>query len=180
MTETRPKREVWLEAMAAYVLEHGLNTASLRPLAKAAGTSDRMLIYHFGSKDGLVAELLTYLAGNLTVMLSEALPPRRFETRAECVRTVVDLLRLPAARGFMRVWLDIISAAAQGQDLHRATGERIVDGFVDWLEARVPASEADPRGCAMTLITLIDGILVLDAVGQTKMADAVIADLAAE
>jgi len=178
MTENRPKKAAWLEAMAAHVLEHGLNTASLRPLARAAGTSDRMLIYHFGSKDGLVAELLTFLAGSLTEMLSEAFPPRRFETRAACVGAVVDLLRLPEARGFMRVWLDIVSAAAQGQDLHRATGERIVEGFVDWLEQRVPAGEPDPRGCAMTLIALIDGILVLDAVGQTKMADAVIADLA--
>src|SRR5690349_315476 len=37
-----------------YVLEQGLVGLSLRPLAAALGTSDRMLIYHFGSKDALV------------------------------------------------------------------------------------------------------------------------------
>jgi AcrR family transcriptional regulator len=40
------------------VLEHGLIGLSLRPLAAELGTSDRMLIYHFGSKDKLVADVL--------------------------------------------------------------------------------------------------------------------------
>ena len=40
------------------MLEHGLIGLSLRPLAAELGTSDRMLIYHFGSKDELVADVL--------------------------------------------------------------------------------------------------------------------------
>ena len=36
----------------------GLIGLSLRPLAKAVGTSDRMLIYHFGSRAGLVAAII--------------------------------------------------------------------------------------------------------------------------
>ena len=51
-------RETLLPLLAAYVLENGLADVSLRPLAKAAGTSDRMLLYHFGSKEELVAALL--------------------------------------------------------------------------------------------------------------------------
>ena len=43
-----------LPLLTAHVLAHGLGGASLRPLAKAAGTSDRMLIYHFGTKEALI------------------------------------------------------------------------------------------------------------------------------
>lgn len=41
-----------------YVLERGISGLSLRPLAAALGTSDRMLVYHFGNKDALVAEVI--------------------------------------------------------------------------------------------------------------------------
>jgi hypothetical protein len=41
-----------------YVLERGLTGLSLRPQAAAAGTSPRVPLYLFGSKDGLVQDLL--------------------------------------------------------------------------------------------------------------------------
>jgi AcrR family transcriptional regulator len=47
-----------LEAAIEYVLEHGLSDLSLRPLAAALGTSGRMLIYYFGSKDQLIIDIL--------------------------------------------------------------------------------------------------------------------------
>jgi len=52
------RRTAWTAAATDYVLEHGLIGLSLRPLAAELGTSDRMLLYHFGSKDELVAAVL--------------------------------------------------------------------------------------------------------------------------
>jgi len=47
-----------LEAAYRYVLQHGVGDLSLRPLAAAVGSSPRVLLYLFGSKDGLVRALL--------------------------------------------------------------------------------------------------------------------------
>lgn len=47
-----------LEAAYRYALEHGLADLSLRPLASAIGSSPRVLLYLFGSKEGLVRALL--------------------------------------------------------------------------------------------------------------------------
>lgn len=47
-----------LEAAYRYVLEHGLGDMSLRPLAAAVGSSPRVLLFLFGSKEGLVRELI--------------------------------------------------------------------------------------------------------------------------
>jgi AcrR family transcriptional regulator len=59
---TRPvdieSRAALLERVAAYVLEHGLSDLSLRPLAHAVESSPRMLLYHFGSKEGMVTAVL--------------------------------------------------------------------------------------------------------------------------
>ena len=46
----RARRDELAEAATDYVLEHGLIGLSLRPLAAALGTSDRMLLYHFGAR----------------------------------------------------------------------------------------------------------------------------------
>jgi AcrR family transcriptional regulator len=51
------RRAAWTEVATDYVLEHGLIGLSLRPLAAELGTSDRMVLYHFGSKDELVADV---------------------------------------------------------------------------------------------------------------------------
>src|SRR5208337_139061 len=41
-----------------YVLSHCVGDLALRPLAKALKTNARMLVYHFGSREGLMRELL--------------------------------------------------------------------------------------------------------------------------
>ncbi|MGW4566852.1 TetR/AcrR family transcriptional regulator [Streptomyces sp. NPDC004561] len=52
------KRRALLEGVREYVMRNGLADLSLRPLAQALGTSDRMLLYYFGTKERMVAEAL--------------------------------------------------------------------------------------------------------------------------
>jgi AcrR family transcriptional regulator len=52
------RRNELLEAAYQYALTHGLAELSLRPLAAAIGSSPRVLLFLFGSKDGLVRALL--------------------------------------------------------------------------------------------------------------------------
>jgi AcrR family transcriptional regulator len=68
-----PQREELLDRVTAHVLEHGLIGLSLRPVAAAVGTSDRMLIYHFTSRDALVSAVVAR-ATDLAVREVHALP----------------------------------------------------------------------------------------------------------
>ena len=52
------RKEILTDELVDYLLEHGLSDLSLRPLADALGTSARLLIYHFESKEGLLTEVL--------------------------------------------------------------------------------------------------------------------------
>jgi AcrR family transcriptional regulator len=175
MTRPGPDRTALLDALSAHVLEHGLNTASLRPLAAAAGTSDRMLIYHFGSKDGLIAALLRHLADRMQGGLTAALPPGPFGSEAELLRAVVALMRSPPFQPYVRLWFDIVSAAAQGQAAHRAAGQEILELYCGWIAARHP----DGPAAAPRVLALVEGILVMDALGQGSLADAAIAGFGA-
>ena len=70
------RRHELAEAATDYVLEHGLLDLSLRPLAAALGTSDRMLLYHFKDKNDLVATVLN-VANERSVQGIRALRPSR-------------------------------------------------------------------------------------------------------
>jgi AcrR family transcriptional regulator len=52
------RREQLLDLVTDHVLEEGLIGLTLRPVAAAIGTSDRMLIYHFGDRDALVSAVV--------------------------------------------------------------------------------------------------------------------------
>ena len=51
-------RQDLLDKTIAYVAAHGLSDLSLRELAAGIGTSHRMLIYHFGNREGLLAAIV--------------------------------------------------------------------------------------------------------------------------
>ena len=51
-------RDRLLAAAVDYVVANGISNLSLRELAAAIGTSHRMLIYHFGSKEGLLVAVI--------------------------------------------------------------------------------------------------------------------------
>ena len=57
-----PERPVQLlDDIIGYLAHHGLSDMSLRPLARAVGASPRVLLYHFGSKEQLIARVFAEL-----------------------------------------------------------------------------------------------------------------------
>jgi AcrR family transcriptional regulator len=86
------RREELAEAATDYALEHGLIGLSLRPLAEALDTSDRMLLYHFEDKDDLVATIL----------------------RTAVARSVQNLLQLPTPRDLRSAVLELWRVVSSG------------------------------------------------------------------
>jgi AcrR family transcriptional regulator len=70
------RRDALLAACTDHILAEGLIGLSLRPLAKAVGTSDRMLIYHFGSRAGLVTAIVDESASRSVDYLRSLNPSR--------------------------------------------------------------------------------------------------------
>ena len=101
MPAASPRRDELLERAYAYVLEHGLVAMSLRPLAAAIGSSPRVLLYLFGSKDGLTRALLARArADELAALdgLEGDLPA--------VARALWDWLASPGHRGVLALWLE--------------------------------------------------------------------------
>lgn len=153
--------------LAEHVLRNGLATASLRPMAAAAGTSDRMLIYHFGDKDRLIAEVLDHLAREMGRRLDRSLPADQFPSETTLIASVVQQMRSDELSSFAAVWFEILAASARNIEPYRAIAIAILEFFLDWLTLRHPAG----REGAASALTLIEGAVVLDAAGQRDSVD---------
>ena len=97
-----PRRTELLEAAYGYALAHGLADLSLRPLAAAIGSSPRVLLYLFGSKEGLIRELLARARAD-EVALLRAAPAGSL---AETTLVIWDWLSDPAHRALLTLWTE--------------------------------------------------------------------------
>ena len=125
-----------LEKSYAYVLEHGVSELSLRPLATAIGSSPRVLLFLFGSKEELVRRLLARARRDELALLADHEPT----DLAGTVRLVWAWLSAPAHGGLLRLWTEayarsLTDPSGPWGDFARAT----VD---DWL--RLLASTQPP------------------------------------
>jgi AcrR family transcriptional regulator len=118
-------RERLLDKAIAHVAEHGLSDLSLRELAGAIGTSHRMLHYHFGSREGLVAAVVSRIEAQQRHALEQL--AQEADTPSELVRKQWDQLSDPRLRPFVLLFFEVLAYA-----LHRRPG---TDGFLDQLTA---------------------------------------------
>ncbi len=165
MAKPNIRRAEIIERLADHVLLHGLSASSLRPLAKAAGTSDRMLLYYFADK----AEMMTATLGVIALRMQAAMEARKAPEPLPLERLqplLLDIIADDAMWPFMRVWLEIASLAAQGDAFYRAVGEAIGRGFLDWGSSQISApSDAQRQKDAVKLLVIAEGMTLLKSIG---------------
>lgn len=146
------RRDELAEQATDYVLEAGLIGLSLRPLAAAIGTSDRMLNYHFGSKDELVASVLGVSNGRSAAQI-QAMKPA--ETVREAVLALWAALTGVEQQRCQRMYVEAAALGLLGREPY-ASAVRQANGV--WLGALrdfLVASGAPARR-SKRLVTLLD------------------------
>jgi AcrR family transcriptional regulator len=157
------RRDALVDLVADYLLAHGLDAATLRPLARAAGTSDRMLLYYFPDKHALLAAAAARLSDRLIALLA-AVPatPQPPETLGSLLATAA---RDPALAPYLALWLDIAAKAARGDAFWRAQGHAMGAGFLAFIAARLDLPDKDRPAAARALLAKVEGGIVLQAMG---------------
>lgn len=163
------RRSDLVDKLADHVLAEGLAAASLRQMAKAAGTSDRMLLYYFKDKDELLEATLERIAERLTAMMqagaAEPLPPAALKEK------LTGLLFSDAVWPFMRVWLELAAGAARGNALYKRIGEAIGRGFFDWGVSQLDSPPERIEADAAALLVSIEGMALLRAIGLDDVCE---------
>jgi AcrR family transcriptional regulator len=173
-----PRKEELLELAYRYALQHGLADLSLRPLAAAVGSSPRVLLFLFGSKDALVRALLARARADELALLDQLQSDEADRDLAAVVRTTWRWLVDERHRPLLTLWLE-----AYARSLTEPNGpwadfaRQTVD---DWLAVLAGAQSAGRHGDAgapertLALAVLRGCLLDLLATGDVDRATAAV------
>ena len=168
-----------LEGAYAYVTAHGVSEVSLRPLAAAIGSSPRVLLLLFGSKDGLIRALLARARVEECEMLDRLRSEHPDTDLTEVVLRVWDWLSNPARRDLLSLWVEcytrsLVNPLGPWSDFACQT-------VADWLEVfahyqpkslRATAAAVAQRSAALALLR--GALLDLLATGDQERTTAAI------
>ncbi|MGQ4420440.1 TetR/AcrR family transcriptional regulator [Streptomyces sp. SAS_269] len=134
--DTAKRREL-LDQVRVYVLRNGLANLSLRPLAQALGTSDRMLLYYFGTKERMVAEALAHYERRPLLRARELLESVGSPTDPAALRRFMNEVwrqfRAPDVRAVFPLYLEIMSAGLLHPDRYGSVMRDVVASWTDLL-----------------------------------------------
>ena len=129
-----------LAAAVAIAMRSGIGDLSLRELAAAIGTSHRMLLYHFGSREGLLA------AVTLAVEQAERGTLREAGTiSANDARQRWAHYSDPALWPQERLFFELYVHALRGRPGTEGFLDHVVTGWLEPLTAAIASSGTDPR-----------------------------------
>ncbi len=148
------RRQDVLQAVIDTMAETGIGTRSLRDIAAAAGTSHRMLLHHFGTRDDLLVAVVEQVERRQMTVLT-ALP----DDPLEGARAMWASLRRPELRPLERLFFECYARAAQGEQPFARLLPRAVHTWLVAVADRAPSGVDAPLvrlGLAVTRGLLLD------------------------
>ena len=138
-----PQRDRLIENAVRLAARGGISHLSLRQLAAELGTSHRMLIYYFGSKDGLVAEIVRVVQDQQRSALDFLLHNHPLDPQ-EQARLFWDHV-VDAASTFGPLFFELTGQALQGRPHTTGLLDDLVDMWIDPLAALYLRQGVDPQ-----------------------------------
>lgn len=164
MSKAAAKKSLAIQRVVEYLLQNGLHDTGIRTLAEAAGTSDRMLIYYFGSKDELLNQSLGVIAAEVADQLDSLLGthPRSSANLFEelTVATMTDAF-LPA----VQLWFELVGLAARGKEPYASNAQTLAANWTTWITSHM---ENPSEREAQELFAHLEGRLMLKLIGKSS------------
>jgi AcrR family transcriptional regulator len=156
-------RSQLLERILAEVAVNGLADRSLREVAEAVGSSHRMLLYHFGSRTGLVSAIVEAVEASQRGLL-EALA-RDIDDPVELARALWERTAAPELRPFVRLFFECVALTGGTglTDPWLSLSLQVSDGL-----GLSPDEDELRLGVAVTRGLLIDVLASEDATSATR------------
>jgi AcrR family transcriptional regulator len=176
MAGVSTRKAVLLEDLIAYLIRHGVADLSLRPMAAAVGTSARLLIFHFGSKERLLIEALDEMQARLQRSLADLLAGEAGVARSAPLRLFWDWALKESNFPQLRVLYQLQILAAQD---HKTYGRYLKRNSLNWLELVQAALKPSQRSTTLAtlIVAVFDGLLIeVMSTGDRRRASAAIDD----
>ncbi|WP_158891835.1 TetR/AcrR family transcriptional regulator [Amycolatopsis anabasis] len=169
------RRAVTLAKATDYVLGQGLSGLSLRPLAAALGTSTRMLLYDFGSKEKLVSEVLAEARRRLSAQLAEYLDTVEDASRAGMLGAIWEWLTDAENTPYLRLFFEVQAHALTHPEAYADGGRALVTDWLDFFGDQARPDRLDPAAATLVVATLRGLLLDRFLSGDVRRTDEALA-----
>jgi AcrR family transcriptional regulator len=166
----RSFHEQLLERAVHYVLRNGVGTLSLRPMAKDIGTTARMLMHHFGSKEALVAEVLVAIEEGFARRVAGYVGDER-GVRFTLNRMWSDT-SAPAMDASLRAMFEVWGQALVHPSRYEKLLQWLTEPWIDMLRRRFEVAGRKPAEAAILATLAIGAFQGLQLVRLTSGDDA--------
>ena len=168
MGSKHTKKEI-LEGALNAAMSDGLSQLTYGRLATHLGTSDRVIVYYFPTKDDLVTEVLLATGLHLQEALQRAFAGRA-ESHVELTRTAWPVLARQEVDPIFALYFEAVGLAVAGRQPYRSLVTQLIEEWVAWLSGFFDGPEEHCRSEAEAAIALIDGLLLLRQVAGSDAA----------
>jgi AcrR family transcriptional regulator len=155
-------KEDLLEQATAYILENGLQDLSLRPLAEVLGTSARMLIYHFGSKEQLIIEAVIHAQHKQQALLQKQMVSSKSTTKT--LQNFWTWLSSGEVAPYARLLYDLEVQVMNGNDSYRAFAKEVIENWETFIGASIKSTPEQAR----LIVGVMNGLLMDRLVTEEK------------
>lgn len=157
------RRAELLERIVEALLESGAADLSLRPLAERVGTSARLLIYHFESKDQLVAHAIDRVHDDIAASLGVRVARDQPASLRALLTMFWEWSSEPANLRYFRLLFEIDGLTLYqrirfSEDFRRANSAFWTD-LIDRAAARMPRSGERPAARLTLIFCALSGLL---------------------
>lgn len=168
------RRDELLDGATAWATENGITALSLRPVARSLGTSDRMLVYYFGSRDGLVEAIAERAAEALAAAIPAVDPARPPRSALAWLRECWALFGDPGLRPALALLFELDSLGVRAAGPPRVAARTVADRWISVVDEALAALGVPARRRRGGLTTIVAGAMVgvaLDALLADEPAD---------
>jgi AcrR family transcriptional regulator len=158
-----------LARIMEFAQRDGLADRSLREIAAGAGTSHRMLLYHFGSRAGLLAAVVGAMEARQRAAMTAL--AETATTAAELMSGIWREVSSPEVRPFVRLFFEVFALATRGEP---GTGQVLPSLTSAWLKDATAAAERlgiEPDPAALRLGVAVSRGLLLDLLGGATLEE---------
>ncbi len=143
-----------LAKAADQCLARGVGNLSLRPFAQALGVSPRTLLYHFSSKERLVAAIVEEIQRRYRGLFAAWLERRPgYDFRSQILGAWL-FLSAPRHERFLRFSFELHALALRDRRRYGAAGARLIADSIDMFASVLQEGGAGAQDAARTSILL--------------------------
>jgi AcrR family transcriptional regulator len=157
------RRAELLDQTIHYAAQHGIASLSLRPLATALGTSSRMLVHYFGTKEALIGQALAAARPDIPAVLAAHARAGHSPARM-AERLWRDLTTGGEQEPRTRLLLEVMALALTQPQQYRQYAVDAVRAWLDPLSDALHAAGLTARAARTRATMLVSGLrgLALD------------------